>query len=198
MRTRTLPALPSMRRRAWESWVVCTRQLASRRLRRCVTVFARRSTPRGSVQDGCLQQAISGLDSTPPPLALQVCVIPAPAAPGLASAWANATVLKGQVQDPAAGVKWQGWYSQAYDDAWAAPTLVYDTVASGTATSSPGALGPACTVFAWLLVPTAVRRPCPGSSSFSVVSVSPGAGTVVVRVAVAGQPSRDVPVSTGL
>jgi hypothetical protein len=119
---------------------------------------------------------------------LQACVIPAPAVPGLASGWTNTSIVSGRVADPAAGVKWQGWYSQAYDDAWASPTIVYDAV---TTSASP-------TVFVWLIVPTAVRGPCPGVNSISVLSVSSGAGTVAVRVTVPGRASQDVSVTTGL
>jgi hypothetical protein len=123
---------------------------------------------------------------------MQVCLFPAPAAPGLSNSWTNSSIVTGRVQDPAAGVKWQGWYSQAYDDAWAAPTLVYDAVAPSVAAGQPA-------VFAWLLVPTAERGPCVGSgSSISVVAVSAGAGSVTVRVSIAGKANQDVPITTGL
>ena len=60
-------------------------------------------------------------------LPMQICVTPAPAGPA-SSGWSSVTLVKGQQADPAHGVPWQGWYSQVYDDAWPAPTLLYDAL----------------------------------------------------------------------
>lgn len=102
------------------------------------------------------------------PTAAQACVAPAPA--GAASAaWEAASVVTGRAASP--GVPWQGWFSATYDDAWPAPTLVYNaSVGAGTH------------VFAWLLVPTAARGPCAGT--IAVLEARPGA--VVVRVTPSG------------
>lgn len=119
-------------------------------------------------------------------------------------------LVKGQQADPAHGIPWQGWYSQVYDDAWPAPTLLYDalevrvkgrshvSVSRGavqvqprsahaclpTQVLCPASLWqvPAQAVFAWLLVPTAQRGPCAGT----IEVVSAGAAAVVVRVDVGG------------
>ena len=65
----------------------------------------------------------------------------------------------------------QGWYSQEYDDAWPAPTLVYDAadVPSGSA-------------FVWLIVPQSARGPCADSAVVTSVSAS----AVAVRATVGG------------
>jgi hypothetical protein len=70
-----------------------------------------------------------------------------------------------------AGVHFQGWYSQEYDDAWAAPTLVYH--AAGV---KDGAL------FAWLIVPQGARGPCVDEAEV----VGRAGGNVTVRAVVAG------------
>jgi len=56
-------------------------------------------------------------------------------------------VVRGVARNDTQGVAWQGWDSQAYDDAWAAPVLVYR--ASGV---DSGAL------FGWLIVPLRGQR----------------------------------------
>jgi hypothetical protein len=65
----------------------------------------------------------------------------------------------------------QGWYSQEYDDAWPAPTLVYD------ATDVPPG-----SVFAWLIVPQSARGDCADAATVTSVSVS----AVAVRATVGG------------
>ena len=142
---------------------------------------------------------------------MQICVTPAPAGPA-SSGWSSVTLVKGQQADPAHGVPWQGWYSQVYDDAWPAPTLLYDalqvrakgrsrvSVSRGAVQLRPRSTRagaclptqaicplslwqvPAQSVFAWLLVPTAQRGPCAGT----IEVVSAGAASVVVRVDVGG------------
>jgi len=76
---------------------------------------------------------------------------------------------------------YQGWYSQEYDDAWPAPTLVYE--AAGV---------PDGAVFAWLIVPTSARGAC--ADSAEVVAATKQA--VTVSVTVAGVPyTVNVPMS---
>jgi hypothetical protein len=65
----------------------------------------------------------------------------------------------------------QGWYSQEYDDAWPAPTLVYD------ATDVPSG-----SVFAWLIVPQSARGDCADAAAVTSVSAS----AVAVRATVGG------------
>ena len=103
------------------------------------------------------------------PVAAQACVIPATGA--AAAAWARARIVRGVMANASARVEYQGWYSQDYDDAWPAATIVYDAenVAGGA-------------VFAWLIVPTGAHAPC--ADTAEVVAASPAA--VVVRVSVAG------------
>jgi hypothetical protein len=103
------------------------------------------------------------------PVAAQACVH---AASGLAAAWARAEVVAGVTANATTGVRWQGWYSQSYDDAWPAPTLVYeaDAVAPGT-------------FFAWLIVPTSARGPCAAGDAATVVAANATAVTLDVTVA---------------
>ena len=110
------------------------------------------------------------------PTDAQICIIPAG---GAAFQWVNATLVKGVQQT--ADVAWQGWYSNEYDDAWPAPTFVFEAAV------------PADAVTAWLLVPTSARGPC--TSTIDVVSV--GGGVVVVNLSVAGGAAQrvSVPVS---
>ena len=100
------------------------------------------------------------------PVAAQACLIPATGA----AAFASATVVRG-VMKSGNGTHFQGWYSQDYDDAWPAPTLVYDAAAV-----------PGGAVFAWLIVPQSARGPCTDSAAV----VSSSASAVVVRVSVGG------------
>ena len=65
----------------------------------------------------------------------------------------------------------QGWYSQEYDDAWPAPTLVYDA-----------ADVPSGSVFAWLIVPQSARGDCADAAAVTSVSAS----AVAVRATVGG------------
>ena len=103
-----------------------------------------------------------------------------PATGPLVTPWASAAVVRGR--NASATQVWQGWYSQDYDDAWPASTLVYDVAA------------PANSVYAWLLVPAAQRGPCDGiaallvgvSARMAVVQVTiPGAAAVNVSVPIA-------------
>ena len=103
------------------------------------------------------------------PVAAQVCIIPASGA--AAAVWDGAEVVRGVMKGVGNATQYQGWYSQAYDDAWPAPTLVYR--ASGVRDGA---------VFAWLVVPQGARGAC--ADAAEVVSV--GAAGVVVRATVAG------------
>jgi hypothetical protein len=130
-----------------------------------------------------------GVDlATGAPTPAQVCIVPAPAGGGggWPAGWGSAALVAGVVADPAARTPWQGWYSLAYDDAWPAPTFVYDVggVPPGAAT-------------AWLLVPTASRGGCDRHAVTVVGGVTP-AGTVEVDVVVGGAPPLRVavPVAT--
>jgi hypothetical protein len=109
------------------------------------------------------------------PTTAQACVIPASGAATFR--WENASLVRGVTQAP--GVAWQGWYSQDYDDAWAAPTFVYEASVQAQA------------VTAWLIIPTATRGPC--DATIAVISV--GAGAVEVSVDFGSGPqSVSVPV----
>ena len=101
------------------------------------------------------------------PAAAQACVIPATGA--VAASWTSAAVVKGVMQN--SSTHYQGWYSQSYDDADPAPTLIYRAPAT-----------PDGAVFAWLIVPTSVRGPC--TDTAEVLAVSSMA--VTVRASVAG------------
>jgi hypothetical protein len=101
------------------------------------------------------------------PTPAQACVIPATGA--AAAAWQSAAVVAGV--NKTATDHYQGFYSQSYDDAWPAPTLVFK--AAGV---------PDGAVFAWLIVPTSARGPC--ADTAEVVSAT--AAAAVVRVNVAG------------
>ena len=101
------------------------------------------------------------------PTPAQACVIPATGA--AAAAWQSAAVVAGV--NKSATEHYQGYYSQSYDDAWPAPTLVFK------AQGVPGGA-----VFAWLIVPTSARGAC--ADTAEVVSAT--AAAAVVRVTVAG------------
>ena len=110
--------------------------------------------------------AVGGADwATGRPAAAQACVIPASGA----ATWASAAVVMGVMQN--ATEHFQGWYSQSYDDADAAPTLVY------RAPNTPDGA-----VFAWLIVPQSARGPC--TDSAEVVAVS--STSVTIHASVAG------------
>ena len=115
------------------------------------------------------------------PVEAQACIY---AAVGLAAQWSRATVVSGVVANASTGARWQGWYSQSYDDAWPAPTLVYERDAA-----APG------TVFAWLIVPQAARGPCAGDDAATVTSSN--ATAVVLDVTVAGRAYAQVVVPLG-
>jgi Heparinase II/III-like protein len=92
------------------------------------------------------------------PTTAQACVIPA-TKNNMTSIWEIATVITGQQKDPSKNINWQGWYSQAFEDAWSAPTLVYNTsVNSGR------------TYFGWLIIPTSIRKPC--TSTLNLLSAT--------------------------
>jgi len=104
------------------------------------------------------------------PVAAQACLV---AAGGLAQPWARASLVAGVAANATSGARWQGWYSQSYDDAWASPTLLFEADAA-----APGA------VFAWLIVPQSARGPCAGSAATVVAA---NATAVVIDVIVAGR-----------
>jgi hypothetical protein len=110
---------------------------------------------------------ITGVDITTGKLTnAQVCVIPAKNVP-----WSkNCTIIRGQYQNQTQGLLWQGWYSQSYDDAWEASTLVY----TGTVSSSTSTLP-----YAWLLVPSNEAIDC-NLASISVESFIDNKVTVTV------------------
>ena len=113
---------------------------------------------------------VGGVDTfSGQPSNAQACVIPLGG--GSASAWGTAGVVRGIARNDTQGVAWQGWYSQAYDDAWAAPVLVYRASGVGS-----GAL------FGWLIVPQSGRGACGDSGEV----VSSTGSQAVVRVSVAG------------
>ena len=111
---------------------------------------------------------VGGADTfTGKPMDVQACIIPATGAG--AAAWDAAEVVRGVMQN---GTQhYQGWYSQSYDDASPAPTLVYRAAAV-----PDGAL------FVWLIVPQGARGPCADTAEV----LSRAAGSVVVRATVGG------------
>ena len=66
-----------------------------------------------------------------------------PASGGVTQEWARSKVVRGERSGNAGATEDQGWYSQDYDDASAAPVLVYDFTAGDTQKRS---------IFAWLLL----------------------------------------------
>jgi hypothetical protein len=110
---------------------------------------------------------ITGVDITTGQLTnAQVCVIPAKNIP-----WSkNCTIIRGQYQNQTQGLLWQGWYSQSYDDAWEASTLVYTGIISSSTSTLP---------YAWLLLPTNQAIDC-NLASISVESLVDNKVTVTV------------------
>ena len=104
---------------------------------------------------------------------VRLCLVPAvPAVPGsgggeegggAVGAWARADIVRGQMRNDSAGLNFQGWYSNAYDDAWPASVLVYS--------SAPVPVG---TVFGWLLVPLPASSSAQCSDMHLQLSQSPG------------------------
>ena len=122
---------------------------------------------------------VTGVNAlTGQPTKAQVCVVPA-----VNNAWSS-KIIRGQYQNATLGLLWQGWYSQSYDDAWEASTLVYDGIA-------PAKSG---LPFAWLLLPSSEALDCLSlsitvlSSQGNVVSVSVvlpgGADKVMINVTI--------------
>ena len=112
------------------------------------------------------------------PTQAQACIIPATGTS--VSLWKTATIVQGVMQN--ATTHYQGWYSQAYDDAWPAPTLIYQ--AENVADDS---------IFAWLIVPQNSRASlC--SDTAKVLSITKT--NVIIQVNVAGvQQSVTVPIA---
>jgi hypothetical protein len=107
------------------------------------------------------------------PTPAQACIIPANGA-----GWDSAVVVKGVADKAPNGTTYyQGWYSQEYEDAWEAPTLVYKAAGVGN-----GA------VFGWLIVPTFDTHPCGGSGgdTLEVLDDSHREVGVVVKATVGG------------
>jgi Heparinase II/III-like protein len=116
------------------------------------------------------------------PTTAQACVIPA-LKNTLTSSWTTSIVITGQYQDTSKNISWQGWYSQDYDHAWPAPTLVYNaSVNSGRS------------FFGWLIIPTSIRGPC--TSTLTLVSAT--TTSVVVDVTIDGQEPVQVSVPFAL
>lgn len=113
------------------------------------------------------------------PASAQVCVVMAAGA--AAAHWdvGSPHIVQGQYQNATTHTAWQGWYSNSYDDAWAAPTLVYDATAAASDV-----------VFGWLLVPTSTRGPC--DASIEVVSVTANSATVKVTLGNAAPVTVDI------
>jgi hypothetical protein len=141
---------------------------------------------------------VGAVASTGKPSAARACVIPAVGAAKAADlrlvtpSWSSVTTVRGQYQNTSNGTRWQGWYSQSYDDAWPASTLVYQ--AAGVWGGSPTTSA----LFAWLIVPTAnggAGGPCTASSA-TIVGMA--GGNVTVSVTVAGQGAFTVEVPVGL
>jgi hypothetical protein len=109
----------------------------------------------------------------------QLCLVPA-AKGAFSSSWTSSHVIRGQRQEPSKGVRWQGWYSQSYDDAWEASVLVYE------ATNIPSGA-----VFAWLLVPSAQPVDC---SLHQVKVLSSGDNDILLSVQMHGFLPRNVTV----
>lgn len=113
-----------------------------------------------------LVAVVGGADThTGQPTTAQACVIPASGG----AQWASASVVKGVMKTNT--THFQGWYSQSYDDAFPAPTLVYQA-----------ANVPNGAIFAWLIVPHGVRGPCSDTAQI----VSSASGVVAVKVTVDG------------
>ena len=112
---------------------------------------------------------VTGVDASTGQLTeAQVCVIPAKN-----NVWSSSTIIRGQYQNKTNGLLWQGWYSQSYDDAWEASTLVYNGVVPADSKSSQP--------FGWLLLPSNQSLDC-GSSSIDVLSVQGNVVSVSVML----------------
>ena len=112
---------------------------------------------------------VTGVDASTGQLTeAQVCVIPAKN-----NVWSSSTIIRGQYQNKTNGLLWQGWYSQSYDDAWEASTLVYNGVVPADSKSS--------LPFGWLLLPSNQSLDC-GSSSIDVLSVQGNVVSVSVML----------------
>jgi hypothetical protein len=100
------------------------------------------------------------------PMPSQVCVIPA----SNTSGWDRVSIERGN-KPPTA--PYQGWFSASYDDAQPSSTLVYN----GQAVDGSG-------VWAWLMIPSAMKRTCESDSARIVAT---NATHVVVGVSLAGE-----------
>jgi len=159
-------------------FLVVVDALASDRPRSVEATWHAHPNATGVAIGGGLVAVVGGVEThSGQPTSAQACVIPAGGA--LAASWSSATIVKGVMKN--ATSHYQGWYSQEYDDAWPAPTLVYE--AAGV---------PDGAVFAWLIVPTSARGAC--ADSAEVVAATKQA--VTVSVTVAGVPyTVNVPMS---
>lgn len=136
---------------------------------------------------------IGGVESaTGRPTQAQIAIIPASGGVEAHFSATSPSVVKGQVKNSTVG--WQGWYSQDYDDAWAAPAISYTT-----SISAPTSTGESdtSTVFAWLLVPTpgrdtSVIQRC----AVRIVSVSSTTATVAVTINASHTQSIDVNIAS--
>ena len=109
------------------------------------------------------------------PTQAQACIMPV-AGPGVprVRAFDRASLVAGVYANATTGVRWQGWFSQSYDDAWPTPTLVYDAAAV-----------PDGAIFAWLIVPQSARGAC-GAAAGSAAVLSANATAVVFSASVGG------------
>jgi len=112
---------------------------------------------------------VGGADTfTGRPTQAQACVVSSGGP--LSSAWASVEVVRGVMAN---GTQpYQAWYSQSYDDAWPAPTLVYRVESA-----------PSGAVFAWLIVPSTTPTTC---TDLTAEIVSSNSTSVSVKVSVAG------------
>lgn len=113
---------------------------------------------------------VGGADgATGVPTTAQVCIASFNAAPNVVP-WDDINIVSGRYQNATTGENWQGWYSQAYDDASASRTLVYDAQVPAGKTN-----------FMWAIVPTSYTWDCAGITT-QVLSISSKAATVTVQV----------------
>jgi hypothetical protein len=105
-------------------------------------------------------------------------------AAGRGVAWERAEVLHG-VGDTSTGAGLQGWYSERYDTAVAAPVALFHADVAGNAT------------FAWVIATANTAGGAPIVQA-TIVGGLPVAGTVQVRVRVAGKDFGvvDIPLTT--
>ena len=163
-----------------DDWVVVVDVVSSTVTRNVTSTWHAHPNATGvAVDDASGVGVVGGVHgATGTPTQAQVCVVPS-------SPWGNVSIVRGQMEDRKAGIKYQGWYSQTYDDAWAASVLVYTAVG----------VGPGESLFVWLLVPSSARKSCAGTSVTVVGWVEGGLAVQVVAAAGTSQMNVTVPVT---